>query len=827
MGRGSEETMRQDADVFTRPAAAIGRRAWLFLWILAVFLGSLAGCQSATTSSDVTIRFTVWDGDESLKVLRAVVKDFERENPGIKVKVENFGDYNLYHQKMLTQYAAGVAPDVAMMDPGHFQALAKRDAIYALNQFFDQTPGFDIDAYYKTLVDMHSYKGNVYVLPRDIAPMGLIYYNKSLFDKAGLPYPDGSWTWDFEIRPELREKDFLWVMEQLKEVDGNGKVTQWAFVPDWIGFFMDTLAFGYGLDYADDIENPTKVKLDDPGWTKIYEFYEDLTSKKRYLPNQSELTNVVQSNAPLMFISGDCAMMQSGIWQVPNIRKSLKPGEKGFFEWDIALAPAYAKGERRFPTGGSGYSIFKSTKHPEAAWKLVQYMAGKPGMIAMAKAGIAQPGIRELALSDAWLPGPNTPIEQRYPPSRILTDQAVQDVALTPNSDLWPEINGIIGGRISAIYSGTTPAKEAIAQAQKESQARLDVLRGEQSLPPFPWAAGVGIAALIAGAIAGYVYWPERNRKLTWREKRESRSAYLFIFPWLFGFITLTLGPMLLSLLMSFADWDIIREARWRGVGNYHEAFVVDPRVLKSLTVTLVYTFFSVPIGLIFALILAMLLNQKVRGVPLFRAMYYLPSLASLVAASLIWRRIFSAEGGLLNQLIFGDGTRNILGFQPWLQDFAGKPGESVNWLGSETLALPSFVIMSLWGVGGGMVILLAGLQGIPQHYYEAATVDGAGPWHKFKNVTLPLLTPAIFFSLVTGFIGSFQTFAQAFVMTGGGPNDATLLYMLHLYNQAFTSLRMGYASALAWLLFFIILIFTVIQFKGSKWVYYESDVKR
>lgn len=803
-------------------------RRGLIWWVLAgVVLGLLAGCGPGRDPDRVTLRLTVWDGDEALRVLDRVVKEFEEAHPGIDVKLENFGDYNLYHQKMLTQYAAGVAPDVAMMDPIHFQALAKRGAIYNLNSFIERTPGFDIESYYERIVEMHSYDGGVYVLPRDIAPMGLIYFNKRAFDEAGIPYPDGSWTWDFEIRPELREKDFLWVMQQLQEKDSRGRVTRWAFVPDWIGFWMDTVAFGMGLEYADDLENPTRVKLDDPGWVKVYEFYEKLTGEMKLMPTQNELTNVVQSTAPLMFANGSAAMMQSGIWQVPNIRRSVKPGEPGFFEWDIAMAPAFARGQRAFPTGGSGYSIFTSTRHPEEAWKLVQWMAGPPAMKAMARAGIAQPAIEELALSDVWLPGPDTPLEQRYPASRIVTHEAVRYTVMTPTSDLWPEINSIIGGRISSIYSGTTPAREAVARAQQEADRRLQVLLGEEGLPQFPWMAGAGVAAVLTGILAAYVYWPERNRKLTWRQKRESRSAYLFIFPWLFGFVILTLGPMLLSLLMSFADWDIIQEARWRGLGNYHEMLFVDPRFWKSMGVTMAYTLVSVPLGIVFALSLALLLNQKVRGVPLFRAMYYLPSLASLVAASLIWRRIFAPDGGLLNTVIFGpDGDWNFLGFQSALSALAGQPGEPVNWLGSEALALPSFVVMSLWGVGGAMVILLAGLQGIPQHYYEAATVDGAGPWHKFKSVTVPLLTPALFFTLITGFIGSFQTFAQAFVMTGGGPNDATLLYMLHLYNQAFTSLRMGYASALAWVLFFVILFFTWLQFKGSKWVYYESDVK-
>lgn len=241
------------------------------------------------------------------------------------------------------------------------------------------------------------------------------------------------------------------------------------------------------------------------------------------------------------------------------------------------------------------------------------------------------------------------------------------------------------------------------------------------------------------------------------------------------------------------------------------------------MMVTLIYTAFSVPLGVMVALLLALLLNQKVRGIPLFRAVYYVPSLASLVASSLIWRKIFNPENGLLNAVIYGSHG-SWLGTK--LSEIAGTPDKRLDWLGSEKFALPGLIIMSMWFAGGGMIIMIAGLQNIPQHYYEAATLDGAGVWGKFRAITIPLLTPTLFFSLVTGFIGSFQVFTQAVVMTSGGPNDSTRFYMYKLYQNAFEQLRMGYASAGAWILFAIIMVVTLVQFRASKWVYYEADTK-
>ncbi|HVL37790.1 MAG TPA: extracellular solute-binding protein [Fimbriimonadaceae bacterium] len=805
-----------------RMPLSLNRRLLLCLVLLPI----LALAPSTVPAAEqVTLRFTVWDGDESLKVLRRLTREFERLNPHIKVKLENFSDYNMYHQKMLVQYAANVAPDVAMMDMPNFRALARRGAILPLNPFFAQTPGFYIEEYYEPIVRAHSYEGNVYVLPRDIAPMGLIYYNKRLFKEAGIPEPDGSWTWDFEPRPELREKCFTWVMQQLTKKGPDGKVRQWAMTPGWPELLAQTFMWSYGGQPVDDLENPTRITMDDPKVIKTYQFASDLMNKQKFVPSQAEITGLLQSSQRDLFVQQKVAMFQCGIWEVPNIRRDLKPGAKNWFEWDITLFPAYKDGTRAAPTGGSGYAIFSSTPHPKEAWELVRFMAGPVGMQAMAEAGIAQPAIEKLALSEPWIPGPNTPPELKYPHNRMATHLAVPFVKFGSTSDVIKEPIGLASRGLDLLWNGATTAEKELKQNAPIANERLRELLTVQRLPVFNWGWGLLIGLLIAGGIALWIYLPERGKKVSQRQRKENRTALLFISPWLVGLLIFTLGPMILSLLMSFADWDIITDARNRAVGNYVEAFTRDPRFWKSLTVTFLYTIFSVPVGLVGSLLLALLMNQRVRGIPLFRTFYYIPSLASMVAASLIWRKIFATDG-LLNNAIYGtDGKGNLFGLATLIEKLTGQ-SEPFSWLTTENTALPALIVMSIWGIGGGMVILLAGLQGIPQHYYEAATLDGAGILKKFRNVTLPLLTPTIFFSLVTGFIGSFQVFTQAFVMTQGGPNDATMFYMFHLYGNAFQSLRMGYASALAWVLFVIIMVATLAQFRFSKWVYYEAEAK-
>ena len=775
----------------------------------------------AAASATIHLRIIAWDGEDNIVPVRDAVRAFEKAHPDIQVTLQAV--VKNYQEKLLAEVAAGTAPDVVHMDPPNFQKFARRGAILPLNQFFKETPGFDLKSYYKNLVDASSMDGLLYILPRDIAPIVPVFYNKKIFDEEGIPYPDGKWTWDFVERPELREHDFLWMMDKLTKRDATGKVIRWGYAPAWKTAMTDMCFLELGARVADNYENPSKLLYDDPRIVKSFQFVADLSLKQHWMPSDVEFNSVMQTNARKLFTEGRIAMLQSGIWESTALRKEIVKGQPGYFDWDIALAPAYKDGTRAYPTGGSGYSIMSQTKHPHEAWLLTQWMAGKEGMLPSAEQGMAQPAIRALAQTPPWIPNSATPDELARPRNRIIMDRGADYVVFGPTNMDWPEVFSLVDQQLQSIFDGTSTAKAALTKGTRLAQRRLDVLRKDERLGPFDWRLGAGAGVLIMFALAAWVYGPEFRARRSRREKQESRIAYLFILPCLLGLILFTFGPMILSFLMSFARWDIIRPAQWRGLGNYKEAITGDPTFWVALRVTLVYTLAAVPTGLVTALGLAMLLNTKVRGMPLWRTCFYLPSVVSGVAASIVWKAMFRADGGVLNTIIYGpDGSRNFLGLASLLRPVATVNGE-VNWLGDPRTALGSLVIMSIWGVGGSMVIMLAGLQGVPDFYYEAATLDGANGWQKFRRVTLPLISPTLFFSLITGFIGSFQVFTQAFVMTEGGPDNSTKFYMLHLFNEAFMNLHMGYASALAWVLFFIILCFTVAQLKGSKWVYYEG----
>lgn len=301
---------------------------------------------------------------------------------------------------------------------------------------------------------------------------------------------------------------------------------------------------------------------------------------------------------------------------------------------------------------------------------------------------------------------------------------------------------------------------------------------------------------------------PKKPRRRGREARREALAFYLFISPWLLGLLFFTVYPMLRSLYLSFTSYDLFGAPRPIGTGNYTE-LLDDDLFWHSLRITLLYTLVSVPGSTVISIAVAMLLNKKVKAINYWRTVYYLPSIVSGVAMAVLWAYVFNPNFGLINTVL---GWLGISG-----------PG----WLTSTKWALPALILMSWWQIGQPIVIYLAGLKGIPRELHEAAEIDGAGAWARFWHITIPMLSATIFFNLVIGTIGSFQVFTPALVMTDGGPANATLFYVLYLYRNAFKFFRMGYASALAWVLFVIIIACTLLILRSSSvWVYYESEPK-
>jgi multiple sugar transport system permease protein len=292
--------------------------------------------------------------------------------------------------------------------------------------------------------------------------------------------------------------------------------------------------------------------------------------------------------------------------------------------------------------------------------------------------------------------------------------------------------------------------------------------------------------------------------------RREAMEGYLYIAPWLFGFAVFTAFPILFSLYLSFTNYNVITwPPPWRGLENYIEAFFTDKLFWPSLWRTIHFALYVVPLGVLGSLGAALLLNQGYKGTTIFRTLYYMPTITPVIASALLWIWIFQPSIGVMNYLL----------------SLVGIPGPG--WLQSTTWAIPSVAIIALWGSIGGsrMIVFLAGLQGVPRELYEASEIDGANAWQRFWTVTLPMISPTMFFNLIISIIGALSVFSISYIATGGGPAYATYFYVYYLFNNAFQFSRMGYASALAWIFLVIVLVLTVVQFSLSKrWVFYAGE---
>ncbi len=300
----------------------------------------------------------------------------------------------------------------------------------------------------------------------------------------------------------------------------------------------------------------------------------------------------------------------------------------------------------------------------------------------------------------------------------------------------------------------------------------------------------------------------ERRQTYLKPAAREAIAAYLFLLPNLVGFLVFTVLAVVASAAISLTNWDLLSAPEFVGLDNYRTLLTDDPLFRSVLVNTAYFTGASVPLAIVISLALALALNQGIRGLPLFRAAYFMPVITAMVVVALIWRWFYNPDFGVLNYLLLKLGVRN-----------------PPNWLADRRWAMPAVIIMAVWKqLGYNMVIFLAGLQAIPDNLYEAAAIDGAGRWARFRHITLPLLTPTTFFILIVSLIGSLQVFDAVLVLTGGGPANATRTIVFHIWEQAFQFLKMGYAAAVAWILFFLIFAITLVQWRlQRRWVYYET----
>jgi ABC-type sugar transport system permease subunit/ABC-type glycerol-3-phosphate transport system substrate-binding protein len=767
--------------------------------------------------------------------------------------------------RFLVSVAGGSPPDVIQFDRYAVAEWAARGGFTPLDSFIEADKQQQIDTpnrekFYEAAWNEAMYEGKVYGIPIGIDNRALMYNKDALrragmVDASGVPIPPK--TWDelvvanrkLTLVEERSTGKQLTLDQYFQQLPAGAKrkldtkthqLVNVGFIPMFGNSWLYIFGWMNGGEFMS--ADGKTVTLNDPkiaealNW--VFEIYEEMGGFKEVQSFQAGF----QGGALDPFISGKVAMKIDGFWQMSTL------GQFGR-TMDFAIAPPpmpkaqIDKGNDKISwTGGWAYSIPTTAKNKQAGWELIRFLTSRKAIELMRDAE------KQLADAEGRIFFPNQLPQQelnewqyeKYTFSNEAVDKKYVDAVRNFNSllpysrfrpitpigqQLW---NYHISAAEAALY-GDKPAQAALDEATGILQQQLDLFFKPTSGTPitsWTWFYILYAVIIVAGATliylwdANFAFRSSVGKLLGMSAKaRESVvdgarggytrqqwfGGYVCASPWILGFLIFGGGPMLFSLVISFCRWDILNTPVFVGFDNYHRMFTQD----ELIPIGLWNTFFmvlAVPAGMILSLLIALLLNQGARALPFFRTMFYLPSIVPFVATSLLFVWIFNTQGGLLTRFV----------------EFFGLT--SPRWLQDPSWAKTSLIIMGLWGAGGGMILWLAGLKAIPQSLYEAASVDGATRWQQFWSVTIPQLTPYIFFNLVMGLIGTLQVFGQAFVMTQGGPQNSTMFYVYHLFNNAFRYGQMGYASAMAWLLLAIALVLTVIQMRMSKrWVHYDT----
>lgn len=819
---------------------------------------------------------------------KALEEGFEADNPDIDLRILTGGGTQ---RKVDTMIAGGVAPDlIEMLSDAAYQyidsgvlldltPMIQQDAqlVRDIEGWTDANGVYHEPDYFEFTFEPYRRGKELYALPEWYVNF-FMYYNKTLFDKYNVPYPDEDWDWQgLRDRAIALTRDRQGRQVRIPLRDADGRIVRdergWTVYVD--NPEADHVPYDYGFQFAQwqhgpenfirenggsffaDVGKPTEhVSVSGAAYDALWFLYE-MSVVNRTQPNRFVATKATQD---LAFKGGHLAMMGPyGVFVLLDARDTYST-----FDWDVAPLPKGPTGIRAAMAQPSGLGIPKQCKHPEAAFRFAKWYSGPRGGAILSKWPVFVPPRRSLALSEEHFLDPATKPDSdwamvhdvTYPWVDPRTGKQRIGYSFIPAAasvrywDVYEAINKGLGELF--VYGSYTLKtfrefrqehhrdpnemealalhKEALKDAAKDIEADAErAYRWAEAQSGTAnsggmrgiWAMLLPVLVALVTVVAFTVWRAARDRsQIGPLEKAQERWGWLLISPWLVGFTLLTAGPILFSIGLSFTKWQALgdlSQAQFVGVENYARALRGDdPQFYKSLRATLQYTMLAVPLQVVGGLALALLMNQKMRGINFWRTLYFVPSILPIVAVTVLYLYLFDSNRGWVNHVL------RLLGV-------ANPPA----WLSSPdpVLGVPApmlmFICMSLWAIGGTMIIYLGSLQGIPTQLYEAAEVDGAGRIRQLVHVTLPMITPVLFFMLIMGIIGSFQVFTNAYVMfdSGGGPGDSTLFYVLHLFNEAVNRYRFGYGAALAWILFGMILLLTVLIFKSSPmWVYYEGQ---
>jgi multiple sugar transport system permease protein len=845
-------------------------KAWKFLLGAFLFLGALwflnpeRGIER-NERGVVEIAYLGESGPEAASVEDAM-REFETQS---RIAHENNPTHPIYRivtgqtasrdqtadpTRFLVSVAGGRPPDLILFDRYAVSEWAARGAFAKLDEFVTRestNPAPDAirpENFYKSCWDEVIYENpttherGIYGIPERVDDRAL-FYNKDLLKRAGFVDANG------EAQPPRTWEELELMAVKLTEHDARGRITQLGFAPNfgnaWLylyawmngGQFMSTdrrRCILNSLPVVQALDWMTRVYDSLGGAQKEFAFEGTAQSGQRSAP-PGELD---------LFVQGKVAMKIDGYWIFPEVLAQY--GQNLNYAVTLPPLPAGAAGKAKSEyswVSGWCYAIPSTARQKEGAWELLKFMCSQHAREIIGESE----RLRLQSIGRIYVPtqNANRHINQWAFQKYISSDPAIPTklrdgvkllndlIDTSPFRPVTPVgqllFNEQKRATENAIFHKMT-AQEALNQSTQVVQSALDRVLSPPRGVIVPWKYFLVVyLLLITAAAIGIYLWETRTRfPHAHAHKKEieqehvydeheaggTRSRYLraqwaggwlCASPWLIGFILFTGGPILFAIIVGFCDYDILNPARFVGLANYRWMFTRDPLFWKVLGNTL-YMMIGIPLGMALSLAIALLLNLEVRGVAVWRTFFYLPSIVPVVASSILWIWIFNPRIGLLNNVLAAFGIHGP------------------NWLQDEHTSKIALILMGLWSAGGGMIIWLAGLKGISASYYEAAALDGANAWQRFRTITLPLLTPYILFNLIMGLIATLQIFTQAFIMTQGGPIDSTLFYAYHLFNNAFRFLQMGYASALGWFLFLAVFLLTLAQLKLSKrWVHYEE----
>jgi ABC-type sugar transport system permease subunit/ABC-type glycerol-3-phosphate transport system substrate-binding protein len=799
--------------------------------LAAASLLALCGCSPPTTKTRVVVwGMALTPADKgTVDAIRA----FEQANPDVEVRLLGMAAGRNNPQKFATAVAAGVPPDVVYQDRFALADWASRGAFAPLGPLIERDRGRDPDTpdpsqYYPATWEESSYGGEVYGIPW-MADNRALYWNREVFRKESAALRAAGLDPE---RPPRTWSETLAYSRVLTKFKPDGSLERAGFLP----LFGNTYLYLYAFQNNASFISPDgrKCTLASPEAVEALDFIREASEIVGGAEEASRFQATFRGEGESAFFVGQVAMVVDGDWTIPGIARHAP-------RLDFGTAPAPVPDDRfyrrgRFAdekdrfitwTGGFAWCIPRGARNQEAAWRFIKFLTSQRGRLLRLERQAelnASRGVPTLPSVSAHIETNRVALERYVPPQSAVGDAVRTHVSLMPvartrpvtfaGQVLWDEH---VRATETALRS-SVPSLEALEAGEARVQRRIDEFLRQSERPladmRVPAASGLFGLLLGLGLFAGWV----RRQGLGRLARHEAAWGWAMVSPWVGGFLLFTAGPMFASVVLAFCQYDVLNAPRWVGWQNFAELFGPGQgTLLKSFFNVAYLAGIGVPLGLATGLSLALLLNAGARGEAFYRAVFYLPSIVPAVASAVLWMWVLNPDPGRgLANGIWAATLGNWFALAP--------PG----WLVVEEWAKPGLLMMGLWGAGSAVIVWLAALKGVPNELYHAAELDGAGPGAAFWIITLPQVSPLVFFSVVTGVIGTLQTFDSVYVVTDGldtGPNDSLAVPVYLLFREGFHYFRLGPASAVAWTVFLLALLVTAVQFLvGRTWVTYEAD---